>query len=136
MIPQRVGSFYIKPPRPMRFKANENPFEHMVFGDEEAYKLASYFGYEISSYAAAIWLYVPKFVEPHRDARGLCLLYLHRGEGTLGVVDRGKVVTHWMRSGTVVLFNDRQNHFWLSDKPCTLLACNIKKRKGVQHETS
>lgn len=129
MIPERVGRFYIKPPRPMRFKASENPFDHMVYGDEEAFKLASHFGYQISSYEAAIWLYVPKFVEPHRDMRGLCLLYLHRGEGILGVVNNGKVITHQMIAGQVIKFNDRQKHFWLSHKPCTLLACNIKKNQ-------
>lgn len=129
MIPLDLGDYFGKDIKPPKIRHNGLPFDRPEIADEDAEKLAEHFGYECLSGPSYVnvWLYVAKHVHPHKDSSGLCMVYLYRGKGYLNVVDKGKIIETRMVFGNVVVFNDRQTHFWLSEKPCTMLVCSVKK---------
>jgi hypothetical protein len=129
MIPLDLGTYPKSDIRPPKIRHNGLPFDKPKFADEDAEKLADHFGYKCLSGPdyANVWLYVSKYVVPHQDSSGRCMVYLYSGKGYLNVVDKGKIIETKMNPGKVVVFNDRQNHFWLSEKPCTMLVCSVKK---------
>lgn len=123
----RIGQYKTKAPK---IRHSSCPFMYPVTGDQDAAKMAEHFGFKYVSRAPNVWLYVAKYVEPHTDSGGPCLVYLHRGRGKLCVLKKGKLNELWLHAGDVVMFNDRCKHFWFSDKPCTLLCCNVHKENS------
>lgn len=119
-------NYYVKPPR---IAGNyENPFDSMKRAPLHGKELCKEHGFIHVNTGPTCWIYVDRGVEPHRDGGGKCLLYLHRGRGTLFVLSRGRIHNIRVSPGFVVAFNDRQEHFWLSEKPCTMLVCNYRER--------
>lgn len=122
-----VGWYEAQAPK---IRHSEDPFDRAVDGDQVSKEMAEHFGFRYISEAVNVWLYVTKYVEPHTDAGGLCLVYLHRGRGKLCVLKKGRLYERRLYPGDVVMFNDRCKHFWLSDKPCTLLCCNVHRKNS------
>lgn len=122
-----LGKYKTRAPR-MR-NTNERVFEDTIIADVEGDALAAAFGYKVrkpnAGYAPCLWVYVPKFAEPHKDGGGLCIVYLHSGRGDLWINNKQTR----MYKGDVVLFNDRREHFWLSHTPCKMLVVNVGRKK-------
>lgn len=104
---------------------NYDPFDKQEDGTVASKKMCDDFGLTYCSKGPALWMYVKKHVVPHMDGWGSCLVHLYRGEGTLYVLKRGKLYEQYMKAGSVVVFNDKCKHFWMSTRPCTILVCNF-----------
>jgi len=108
----------------------DNPFQIAVDDIDTCKALCIDLGLTYTESGPSQWLYIKKHVEPHKDGYGSCLVYLYRGEGALYVLKHGKIHEKNMKPGSVVIFDDRLTHFWLSEKPCTILVCNVKEKYG------
>lgn len=122
-----VGWYKTQAPK---IRHSDDPFDRTVDGDQISKEMADYFGFKVNEAAPNVWVYVAKHVDPHTDSGGLCLIYLHRGRGTLYILKDGDIYKRQQIAGEVILFDDRHKHFWLSDKPCTLLCCNVHEKEA------
>jgi len=98
---------------------------HDVEG-ENLKEIAKSLGLTYRSNAVAAWVRVEKHCKPHRDDYGKCLVILARGHGELYVKRKTKLDYVPMYPGMAVVFNDRLEHFWLSDIASTMLVMSVK----------
>ena len=127
MVPEFIGAYKTKLPEIDRTETSTKYLTTQYANSKYSVELAERFGYKARNGEANGFVFVKHHIEPHTDNGGRCLVHLAKGEGSLHVLHKGVIVTTNIEKGDVWLFNDRQTHFWLSEKPCTLLVVNVKR---------
>ena len=117
----------LKPPPLHTFIREWDGIQQSYYVDDENLKeIAKLLGLTYSSSGVASWVRVEKHCKPHRDDNGKCLVILARGHGELYVKSKTNLDYVPMYPGMAVVFNDRLEHFWLSDIASTMLVMSVK----------
>ena len=127
MVPEFIGAYKTKLPKIDRTEISNKYLTLQYVDCKYSVELAERFGYKARNGEANGFIFVKHHIEPHTDNGGRCLVHLAKGKGSLYVLHKGALCTADMREGDVWLFNDKREHFWLSEKPCTLLVVNVKR---------